>query len=213
MNNPLRRFQRIADWLDDREATRKLRQLREEYSPLVEEAEKKSDWNERDRLLAEWQHEDETVSDPVYARQHEKLTAEARKYGISVPRRPTSWDEVSQDWSMSQVYGFWLLRNEPEQRLRREIRAEKRTSYDEFRKWATLGLAVLGFVLGLASILVKQKQPDPCARNYYRSDSGGCVFALPKNGTEQPQSQTTPAQVGNSEAPQRATRKKRVGRP
>ena len=213
MNNPLRKIQQIADWLDGREATRKLRQLREEYSPLVEEAKKKSDWNERDRLLFEWEHEDESISHPVYARQHEKLTAEARKYGISVPRRPTSWDEESDDWRMSQVYGFWLLRGETEERLRREIRVEKRASYDEFRKWATLGFALLGFTLGLASILVKQKQPDPCPRNYYRSDSGACVYALSKDGTEQPQSQKMPAQVGNPEGPQRPTRKKRVGKP
>jgi len=29
------------------------------------------------------------------------------------------------------------------------------------------------------SIRTKQKQLDPCSRNYYRSDSGECVFASP----------------------------------
>jgi hypothetical protein len=83
----------------------------------------------------------------------------------------------SLDWYQSNT-GNWILRTDAEARLRREIRDQKRASYDEFRKWTTLFLATLGFVLGFTSFFIKQKQPDPCPRNYYRNDAGACIFAL-----------------------------------
>ena len=75
---------------------------------------------------------------PVYERQAERLTAKARKYGITVPQQPTRYDEDSDDWYLSHVFGFWLPSRELEQRLRREIRDERRASYEEFLKRATL---------------------------------------------------------------------------
>lgn len=180
MKNPLRKLGRISDWLDDRKASHDDRKLREEYGLRVTEAEKNNNWEERDRLLSEWEFESDSVLHPVYARKAEKLTAEARKFGITVPSQPSHYSEKSEDWYLSNVCGFWLLKPGTEHRLRREIRDEQRASYDEFRKWATVGFAFLAFVLGLMSLLVKQKQPDPCPRNYYRSNSGECIFALGK---------------------------------
>ncbi len=45
----LRRIRLVADWLDDRQATLDIHKLRERYAPLVAEAEKQKDWNERKR--------------------------------------------------------------------------------------------------------------------------------------------------------------------
>jgi hypothetical protein len=77
-----------------------------------------------------------------------------------------------------------------------EIRAIQRENNDERRKWATLIFAIVGTVLAAVSVRSKQKQPDPCPRNHYRTDSGECVFALQKAQTPQPQ--PTPAQPAQS---------------
>jgi hypothetical protein len=173
-----RRMQFVADWLDDQAATRQVRELREKYAPLVATAEQDKDWDERERLLSEWGHESDVVLHPVYQRHAERLTAKARKYGITVPRQPSANSEESSDWYASKIYGFWLPSSELEQRLRREVRDEGRASYDEFRKWATLVFAVVGSVLAFVSVTTKYKQPDPCPTNYYRSDSGECLSGL-----------------------------------
>jgi hypothetical protein len=75
MNNPFRKVQRIADWLDDLQATRDNRRLNERYSLLVSEAEKKKDVSERDCLVQEWELESDFVLHPVYQRRGERLTA------------------------------------------------------------------------------------------------------------------------------------------
>jgi hypothetical protein len=180
MKNPFRKTQLIADWLDDREASSDARRLRQRFAPLVAAAEKKKDWTERDRVLSDWGTERDLVLDPVYARKGERLAARARKYGIKVPPYPTHYTEESDDWDLSNVYGFWLPTAELVEKLQREIRDEQRAYYEEFRKWATLGFALLGFALAFYSVTQKRSQPDPCQRNYYRADSGECVFALQK---------------------------------
>jgi hypothetical protein len=180
VRNPLRKIERISDWLDEREASRADRKLREHYAPLVEQAENAKDWDARNQLLSEWSFESDSVLHPVYARNAEKLTAQARKYGITVPSRPSSYGEESAEWYLSSSSGDWLLKTDAEWQIRRQIRDERRSSYDEFRKWATLGFALMGFVLAVIALRGNRKQPDPCPRNYYRSDSGECVFAAPK---------------------------------
>jgi hypothetical protein len=177
VKSPFRKVVCLSDWLDNRAARVKSRQLRAKFAPLVAAAEQNKNWNERDRLLSDWGTESDFVNHPIYARSAERLLANARKYGITVPRQPTSYDEESDTWYASNATGFWLLTNDAERRLRREIRDERRASYDEIRKWATLIFALAGFTLGLISLLWKQKQPDPCQRNYYRNDRGECVFA------------------------------------
>jgi hypothetical protein len=171
----VRRIQYVTDWLDDQAATRQARKLQETYAPLVAKAEKDKDWDARDGLLSEWSLESNLVVDPVYERKGERLTSKARKYGITVSPKPSN-NEETEDWRLSRAYGFWLPSAQLEQKLRHEIKIEQRASYDEFRKWATLSFAVAGFLLAFYSVRAA-KQPDPCPRNYYRSDSGECVFA------------------------------------
>jgi len=176
----IRRLRFVSDWIDDHAATRQAQKLRETYAPLVSRAEKAEDWGERDRLLSEWRFESDSVLDPVYERKGERLTARARRHRITVPSQPRSTDEQSENWHLSRVYGFWLPSAQLGQTLRREIKIEQTANYEEFRKWATLSFAVAGFLLAFYSIRA-MKRPDPCPRNYYRSDSGECIFALQKS--------------------------------
>lgn len=184
-----RRIRLVADWLEDQEATRQVRKLQEKYAPLVAQAEKEQDWNTQQSLLSEWDFDSDAVLDPVYGRKGERLAAKALRYGITVPPKPRNSDERNDDWRLSRVHGFWLPRAVLVQRLQREIRVEQRTSYDEFRKWATLAFAVAGFLLAFYSVRTA-KQPDPCQRNYYRSDSGDCVLVTQK--TSPPLSKPSP---------------------
>jgi len=203
----IRRIIAVADWLDDRTANREISALRQRYAPKVAELEKrraatdeekKRNWEELQATLAEWHDMRDLVLDPVYGRKADRLTAKARKYGISVPdRKDPSSEAGDENWDRSRLTGDWMLTNEYEQTLRGQIRDEQRASYDEFRKWATLVFAIVGSLLAFISIRTKQKQPDPCPRNYYRNDSGECVFALQKN-SRQALGQASPAQTAPS---------------
>ncbi len=180
----VRRIQFIADWLDFRWARQESRKLDEEYKTKLDEAKKSGDREKYDELQFHWSGESDQVWHPVFARQSEQLTAQARKYGVKVPFLPQTYN-CTEDWTLSQLTGEWFLSNETKQQLTLAIRTEKRQRDDEFRKWATTIFAGLAFVLGVLALVVKAKQPDPCPKNYYRSDSGECLFALQKPSTPQ----------------------------
>ncbi len=111
--------------------------------------------------------------DPIYVQNSADLVAQALKYGISVPPQ----EPDGKHYRRSGITGELILRQLAQRRLRREVRNEQRARNDEFRKWATVIFALLAFALGMVSLVVKTKQPDPCARNYYRNDAGACIFA------------------------------------
>jgi hypothetical protein len=185
-----RGLQFIADWLDLRDAKREHRRLRAKYEEQLSEAKKR---NASEREFEEIRNvygiEYQIIWEPIYVRNTKKLLARARKYGVQIPPFPTE-SLPGDSWELSHVVGDWFLGSEAEERLKREIRDEKRQDDDEFRKWATLALSVAAFILALVSLTMKAKQPDPCPRNYYRSDSGECTFALQKASTSQPQQGT-----------------------
>jgi hypothetical protein len=166
----------------------------------VDEAKKSGDREKYDEVQFRWSSESDQVWHPVYARQSEKLTAKARKYGVKVPCLPQTYN-CTEDWIVSQYTGEWFLSNETEQRLKLAIRTEKRQGDDELRKWATAIFAGLAFILGVLSLIVKAKQPDPCPKNYYRSDSGECLFALQRSSTPQTTTTESPKCNTTKEAP------------
>jgi hypothetical protein len=98
---------------------------------------------------------------------------------VRVPQLPNDY-AGNDDWVFSQATGEYFLTNEGEERLKAAIRTERRQVNDEFRKWTTLILSVAALVLALLPWVKKQKEPDPCPKNYYRSDSGECIFGLNK---------------------------------
>jgi hypothetical protein len=181
----LRRIPRIADWLDDWNANRGLRKLRKIFEPQLVEAKKAKSHQQQEQIMGEWANQRSLILDEVYGREADRLIAKARKYGITVPPQPARYDDESEDWYLSNIVG-WLPQQHLEDRLRREIRDERRASYDEFRKTFTVIFGALGFALAFYSVGMQRKQPDPCPRNYYRSDAGECVFALQKNTVAQP---------------------------
>jgi hypothetical protein len=181
IDSSVRRLPALSNWIAEKQTNRDVRRLRKTFAPKVADAEQRKEWHERDELLNQWQFEESLLVDPIYARASERLTSKARRYGISAPPRPTSYDTATDDWWLSNATGEWILTTELESKLRREIRDERRARYDELRKWGTLIFAVVGTLLATVSLQSKQKQPDPCSRNYYRNDSGECIFALQKD--------------------------------
>jgi hypothetical protein len=178
-----RKLQFIADWVDLRDAKREHQKLNERYRKGLEAAATPSD---RDAIQGQYRAEYDLIWDPIYIRETDELIARARKYGVQVPPLPTDY-AADNNWYLSHATGVWIFTSEEEERLRREIRDEKRQSDDEFRKWATLGISIAAFILALVSLTAKQKQPDPCPKNYYRSDSNECVFAPQKASASRPQ--------------------------
>jgi hypothetical protein len=85
LKNPLRKFRRFADWLDDKKAIREARKLRRRYEPLIAEAVRRKDATESARLQDEWYVHQDLWMHPVYGRKADRLTTKGRKYGISVP--------------------------------------------------------------------------------------------------------------------------------
>lgn len=178
------RFPTARLWVIRRSDARALKKLRDKYLPSVQKARAAKNSNEVKHLESEWSTEQLLVLEPTSVLESDLLVAKARKYGITVPPI-LSDDEETEDWKQTFTTYEWILAETTAQRLRKEIREEKRSDYDEYRKWITTLLALVGFVLALVSLLMKQRQPDPCPRNYYRDDAGACVFAL--SPTPQPQ--------------------------
>lgn len=162
---------------------RQLRKLKENFHPRIEAAKQAKDANKENNLVSEYLNLRDQILHPTYGLEAEILEKKARKLGIRVPDKPRREvpDDVEEDenWEMSYSTWDWMLTPEGERKLRNEIRAEQRARDDERRKWVTLFFALLTAVFAFWSLRIKQKQPDPCPRNYYRNDAGACVFALP----------------------------------
>jgi hypothetical protein len=129
-------------------------------------------------IYAEWSHYQNQIDEPTYVMASNRLVGKARRLHVLVPDTPSKHDEGNDDWWFCGLTGDWALRHPTYQRLQREVLEAQRAANDEWRKWATLFLALAGFALGWASFRAKTRQPDPCPRNYYRNDAGACVFAL-----------------------------------
>jgi hypothetical protein len=172
-----RRLQFIADWLDLRRAQHEDQQLRARYKKEQEEAQKRHEEFHPDPLELRW------IWEPIDVQRTTRLVARAHKYGVRPPPFPHD-DAGDNNWEWSRIARDWYLTKEAEEHLKRETRAEKRQSDDELRKWATLAISIAAFILALVSLTAKQKQPDPCPKNYYRGDSGECVFAPQKTSQQ-----------------------------
>jgi hypothetical protein len=204
VNKQLHRIPILGDWLINWSVQRKLKRLKNKYLALIQEAERVENIHRQAELTAEWAVERESVLDPIYVQNSADLVAQALKYGISVPPQ----EPDSKHYRRSGVTGELILRQIAQRRLRREVRNEQRARNDEFRKWATVFFALLAFTLGVVSLVVKTKQPDPCPRNYYRDDAGACIFALPPKG--QSTQSETPLSEKHSD---KATHEKPVRKP
>jgi hypothetical protein len=152
---------------------------------LAAAKEKSATSTDLENIRGQFRAEQEYIWDPIYARESDKLVQRARKHHVRIPPLPN--DHVgNDDWHISYATGDYFLTDEGERRLKSDVVEVERKSYDEFRKWAGVVLAISAFVLALVSLKMKTKQPDPCPKNYYRADSGECVFAFQK--TPPPQS-------------------------
>jgi hypothetical protein len=170
---------RLRLWLIRRGDERQLRQLKEKYYPLIEAAKAAKNAKEENSVVSDYLHGRDFILHPTYGMEAEFLERKARKLGIRVPDKQTGHDADDENWEQSNYTGDWMLTPEAERKLRNEIRQEERARADEWRKWFTLIVVVLGSIFAFMSLRAKQKQPDPCPVNYYRNDSGACVFAHP----------------------------------
>jgi hypothetical protein len=177
----LLRIPLLGEWLTNWCVRREFKHLKNKYHPLIKEAERVGTVQEQAELAGKWAVERSSVLDPILVQNSDDLIAQALMYGIPVPPQ----EQDSEHYRRSGVTGELILRQPAQRKLRREVRNERRARNDEFRKWATVIFAVLAFALGLASLVEKTKQPDPCPRNYYRNDAGVCIFALAPDASKE----------------------------
>jgi hypothetical protein len=166
----------LVDWLLLQRASRESRMLDESYEKGIAVAKKRgASQRDYDEIEKHYYYEHQQIWNRIKARRSEKLVKRARKYGVSIPVRPENY-ESDNNWELNNSTGEWFLRDTAEEQLKREIKVEKRQRDDEIRKWVTLTISIAAFILALLSF--RNRQPDPCPKNYYRSNSGECVFAL-----------------------------------
>jgi hypothetical protein len=171
---------RVRLWLIRRSDERQLRALEEKFHPLIDAARNAKDAREESSVVSEYLCERDLILHPTYGMEAAFLGRKARKLGIRVPDKPTGTNVFEdENWEQSNYTNDWMLTPEAERKLRNEIREEERAGADEVRKWLTLFFVVVGSIFAFMSYRAKQKQPDPCQVNYYRNDSGACVFANP----------------------------------
>jgi hypothetical protein len=182
---------RMQLWLIRRGDERRLRVLKDEYHPLIEAAKATKDAKKEGSIVSDYLNGRGLILHPTYGMQAEFLERKARKLGIRVPDKQTGHEEEDEDWEQSNITGDWMLTPEAERKLRNEIRQAERANADEWRKWVTLIFAVVGTIFAFMSLRAKQKQLDPCPVNYYRNDSGSCVFAHPATPNAVPQTAPT----------------------
>jgi hypothetical protein len=205
----LLKIPRLGDWIVSSEDSRAHQKLRDQFVPLIEKARREKRELDAQNLYSEWNFEKNNIDEPTYVTASDKLVRSARRHYVAIPATPDTYDKPNDDWWLSNATGDWALSGATYERLQREVLAAQRAANDEWRKWATLLLAMGGFVLGLTSIWVKTKQPDPCQRNYYRNDAGACVFALPLPPSPTVQAPPAPASAPMQPNPSVTTKKKR----
>jgi hypothetical protein len=172
-----------VDWLDYRHAKREAETAKARYENGLTEAKRRgASRADYDAIEGQYSNELQIIWDPIYARQSSKLIARARKYGVSVPRLPTSYSVDDANWQLG-VTGDWILSEDAVDKIKRDIEIERRQREADLRNRITLFLSIIAIGISVASLLVRQKQPGPCPHNYYRNDSGECVFALGKRST------------------------------
>jgi len=152
-------------------------------------------------LHSEYFDEHDQIWGPIEAYQSDRLVERARRMEIDIPRQPTSY-ENDENWDCT-TYGGRCLTDVAKRKIKNEIKEIRRQEYEEFRKWATLLVAGASISVSLLALLWKTKAPDPCPRNYYRSDSGECVFALKSTPTPSPTSQKAQPLPGTKPSPAR----------
>jgi hypothetical protein len=170
---------RLRLWRIRRSDERQLQALKDKFHPLIEAAKAAKDANKEGSLVSEYLNGRDLILHPTYGMQAELLERRARKLGIRVPDKQTGPGKDDANWEQSNSTGDWMLAPEAERKLRNDVRQAERANADEWRKWFTLIFAVVGTNFAFMSLRSKQKQPDPCPVNYYRNDSGACVFAHP----------------------------------
>lgn len=189
----LRRIGWIDDKLNFRDAKSESDAAHVRLQNGLTAAKEKGDGSaELELIRGQFRAEQQFIWDPIYARESDKLVQRARKHHVRIPPLPNN-HVGNDDWYVSNATADYFLTDEGERRLKSDVIEAERKSYDEFRKWAGAALSLLAFVLALVSLTMKTKQPDPCPKNYYRGDSGECVFALQK--TPPPHSKELPSPV------------------
>jgi hypothetical protein len=168
----------LNDWLMRREYVRDMKALHKRFDPLIGKARKAKDSKALNDLDSEYYGEYVCIRDPYTEWQSDQIVRKARKFWIDIAPYPAQDADDDETWQRNTTSYEWVLTHAASQRIRKDIRDEQRAANDEKRKWATLFFAIVGSALATWSLLIKTKQPDPCQRNYYRNDSGACVFAF-----------------------------------
>jgi hypothetical protein len=175
----LEKYRFFKGWFIRQDFRRHMKELDAEYNPLIAKAKEDKDFDEVVGLQHSYSENWEDISEDLYDWEEAELRRRAHKHLVHIPdytEEPAFWQETK--YSNPPDHPDWEMSYKGKERLKRDVRDAERDANDEYRKWLTLGFALLGAVLAIWSLHIKSIQPDPCQKNYYRNDAGECVFAL-----------------------------------
>jgi hypothetical protein len=140
----------MISYLKYRLALGKLFRARRTVTKAFEEELKKSGPEARERISSQEQFELSEIEDSVHRLETDKLWEEAKKLLVPIPRHD---DEGM--WEESKFFGRYHLTVKGVNKLRSDIRAERRSRVEFFLSWSALLIGIIGALTGLIAVLQK----------------------------------------------------------
>ena len=130
----------LTTWRRARKLARDIRELGNEYRPLVEKAEREKDWDEKQRVLSEWSFESRWPESELGVLESRRLRRLAERWNVDSPT-------LEQD----DQTGEWYVPDALRRKMRREIIAARRES---IRWWVQVLVMPLMAVLSTTTALI-----------------------------------------------------------
>ena len=130
----------LTTWRRARKLARDIRDLENEYRPLVEKAEREKDWKEKQRVLSEWSFESRWPESELGVVESRRLRRLAERWNVDSPA-------LEQD----DQTGDWYVPDALRRKMRREIIAARRES---IRWWVQVLVMPLMAVLSTTTALI-----------------------------------------------------------
>jgi hypothetical protein len=135
-----------------RRLQRQKRTLRAARDHLIAKArQEKKSRDDIERIYVDAQIDLEEIEEDILRLTNDRLIEEAQTYRVHVPE----FDQKSGEWTESETYGRWYLSSSAFARVRGDIRAEKKASWEYWQGRISMVIGLLGALIGVLAYLKK----------------------------------------------------------